>query len=183
MDRSCTKKGGAKNKLDSKKKKKKGEESRRKILNQYSYRLIKLGAICGGDDCSSNWRDKLDASFFRNCEAGYYKKKRESWARLYIYIYIHEVCYLTEKEERKKIVCLLQELFLRFLNLCSMWGKLWVMCGWSCPFILLVRESLIAIRTHPVKARLARKRSQNKEEFLYLMEWIRHCEFHCPTWN
>ena len=43
---------------------------------------------------------------------------------IYIYIYIYEVCYLTEKEERKKIVCLLQELFLRFPNLCSMRGKL-----------------------------------------------------------
>ena len=43
MDRSCTKKGGAKNKLDSYKKKKK--KSIRKILNQYLYRLIKLGAI------------------------------------------------------------------------------------------------------------------------------------------
>ena len=42
MDRSCTKKGGAKNKLDSYIKKKK---SIRKILNQYLYRLIKLGAI------------------------------------------------------------------------------------------------------------------------------------------
>ena len=90
-------------------------------------------------------------------------------------------CYMTEKEEKKKkILCLLQEVFLRFPNFCAMRGKLWIMCGWSCPFIVLVRESLIAIKTHLVKTRLARKRSQNKVGFL---EGIRHCEFLRSNWN
>ena len=110
---------------------------------------------------------------------------------IYIYIYTRKVrikkkekkkeeeeeimpCYLTEKEE-KKISCLLQDFFffLRSPNLCTLRGKLWIMCGWSYPFIVLVRESLIAIKTHLIKPGLARKRSQNKEEFLYLMEWIK----------
>ena len=132
-------------------------------------------------------------------------RRKRVMSTVYKYIYIHthtrlelkkkkkkeeeeEImpCYLTEKEEEKKISCLLQDFFFFFLrspNLCTLRGKLWIMCGWSCPFIVLVRESLIAIKTHLVKTGLARKRSQNKEEFLYLMEWIKQCEFLCSAGN
>ena len=97
---------------------------------------------------------------------------------IYIYIYAHTRFATWLRKKKKKILCLLQELFLRFPNLCSMQGKLWVMCDWSCPFIVLDRESLIA--THPIKTRLVKKRSPNKEGFL---EGIRHCKFLCSNWN
>ena len=45
MDRSCTKKIRIILKKKKEKKEREREESRRKIINQYSYRLIKLGAI------------------------------------------------------------------------------------------------------------------------------------------
>ena len=44
--------------------------------------------------------------------------------------------------------------------------KMLITCSWGYPFIVLVRESLIATKTHLVKTRLARKRSQNKEGFI-----------------
>ena len=62
-------------------------------------------------------------------------------------------------------------------------GKIMSYVWLELPFIVLVRESLIATKTHPVKTRLARKRSQNKEEFLYLMEWIKQGESPCSAGN
>ena len=57
-------------------------------------------------------------------------------------------CYLTEKEEKNlmpssKIVFEISEL--------THYKKLWIMCGWGYPFIVLVRESLIATKTHLVR--------------------------------
>ena len=74
-------------------------------------------------------------------------------------------CYLTEKEEKKNLMPSSRIVF--EISELTHYKKLWIMCGWGYPFIVLVRESLIATKTHLVKTRLTRKRSQNKEEFLY----------------
>ena len=80
-----------------------------------------------------------------------------------------EIYFVTwlKKRKKRKFLCLLQEFFLRFLNLCTTKKKkMLITCSWGYPFIVLVRESLIATKTHLVKTRLARKRSQNKEGFI-----------------
>ena len=74
---------------------------------------------------------------------------------------------LLDWERRKKNLMPSSRIVFEIADLTHYKKKLWILCGWGYPFIVLVRESLIATKTHLVKTRLTRKRSQNKEEFLY----------------